>query len=197
MGRAESGQGPSRRFLSRGSEATEALGAALALALEPRTELVRGGVAISLEGDLGAGKTAFVRGVAQGLGSPDAVHSPSFTLMHTYEGRLPVYHFDAWMEGRERAFLEGGGAEWLQGGGLALVEWGGRVESWLPTPRLRVVLAHVAADQPETRRVTLEVVRAMGGPGDNQARQKALVEALEALRVPVGVGGDEWSLQEA
>jgi tRNA threonylcarbamoyladenosine biosynthesis protein TsaE len=100
-----------RVFLSRSPEATEALGAALALAIEADALLRAEGVAVALDGELGAGKTALTRGVARGLGAQDCVHSPSFTLMHTYEGRLPIYHFDAWMEGRESAFLDGGGAE--------------------------------------------------------------------------------------
>ncbi|MEO6711471.1 MAG: tRNA (adenosine(37)-N6)-threonylcarbamoyltransferase complex ATPase subunit type 1 TsaE, partial [Planctomycetota bacterium] len=84
-----------RVFLSFSTEATEAFGAALALAIEAQPELVSSGVALTLEGELGSGKTAIARGVARGLGAPDRVHSPSFTLMHTYEGRLPIYHFDA------------------------------------------------------------------------------------------------------
>lgn len=152
-----------RIFFSHSTEATEAFGAALGRAIEAQSEFVRSGVALSLEGELGSGKTAVVRGVARGLGAAERVHSPSFTLMHTYEGRLPIFHFDAWMEGRERAFLDGGGAEWLDGGGVALIEWASRVESWLPLPRLGLLLEHMGSRDPDRRRLTLSALVARGG----------------------------------
>ena len=150
-----------RTFRSHSAEASEAFGAALA------------------------------RGVAAGLGSADAVHSPSFTLMHTYAGRLPIYHFDAWMEGRERAFLDGGGAEWLDGGGVALIEWASRVVPWLPLPRLGVLLEHGDAQAPDRRTLTLV---ALGRPvptgtGDSRAEaMAALVTGLRLSAVPCAPG---------
>jgi tRNA threonylcarbamoyladenosine biosynthesis protein TsaE len=171
-----------RVFLSRSPEATEALGAALALAIEADALLRAEGVAVALDGELGAGKTALTRGVARGLGAQDCVHSPSFTLMHTYEGRLPIYHFDAWMEGRESAFLDGGGAEWLESGGVALIEWAQRVEAWLPRPRLELLLEHVGAAEPEARRLSLSCVpsRPGGVPDPRERALRSLVADLWA-----------------
>ena len=123
------------RLVSRSPEATEALGEALGARLAA-------GCVVALDGDLGAGKTTLVRGLARGLGVAEGVASPTYTLMHAYDGRVPVYHFDAWMQGREEAFLEGGGAEWLEAGGVALVEWADRVADWLPAARLSVRIEH-------------------------------------------------------
>ena len=122
-------------LVSESPELTEALGAELATRLRP-------GDVVALEGDLGTGKTCFVRGVARGLGVVGPVTSPTFTLMHVYEGRMSVYHLDAWMTERGEAFLEDGGAEWLTAEGVALVEWAERVEEWLPPERFEVRLEH-------------------------------------------------------
>ncbi|MEM7309747.1 MAG: tRNA (adenosine(37)-N6)-threonylcarbamoyltransferase complex ATPase subunit type 1 TsaE [Planctomycetota bacterium] len=123
------------RWISPDPEVTEAVGAALGAALEA-------GAVVALDGELGAGKTCLVRGLARGLGIEEPVTSPSFTLMQFYEGRLPLYHFDAWMAGRGLAFLEAGGAEALDGEGVAVVEWAGRVADYLPATRLEVLLEH-------------------------------------------------------
>ena len=164
-----------RVFESRSAEATERLGCELGSALDA-------GAVVALHGELGAGKTCLVRGLARGLGVTQRVSSPTFTLLHQYDGRLPLYHFDAWMEGRERAFLEGGGAEWLSGTGVAVVEWAARVADWLPLPRLEVFLEHLG---PEERLIRL--VREPGGgstedPPPTCGDPGGLLSALE--RVP-------------
>ena len=134
-----------------GVEATEALGAALG-------ELAEAGDVLALHGELGAGKTALVRGLARGLGLEEGVASPTYILMDAHQGgRLPLFHFDAWMEGREKALFLDGGDEWLRAGGVAVVEWAGRVGAWLPTPRLEVELRHVSL---AARHATLRVVTA-------------------------------------
>lgn len=116
-------------------EATEALGAFLG-------EHLPAGAVVALDGDLGAGKTTLTRGIGRGLGRYE-VSSPTFTLHDLHEGgRLPLSHFDAWMEGREKALLDDGGDEWLGAEGVAVVEWADRVTRWLPEPRLEVRLAH-------------------------------------------------------
>lgn len=125
-------------WLSSAPEATEALGEALGAVL-------CGGALVLLDGELGAGKTCFVRGLARGLGVADPVSSPTYALLQTYDGRLRLLHFDAWMEGRERAFLRDGGLEELDEHGVALVEWGARVADVLPRPRLRIQLEHSGA----------------------------------------------------
>ena len=125
--------GAERCLLSLGEDATEAVGAALGADCRP-------GTVIALTGDLGAGKTCLVRGLARGLGIHEGVASPTYTLMQAHEGgRLPLYHFDAWMEGREKAWLAEGGGAWLRDEGVAVIEWAGRVRDWLPEPRLEVL----------------------------------------------------------
>jgi len=159
-----------RTFISSSAEVTEALAEELGRTLPA-------GTLVALDGDLGAGKTCFVRGLARGLGIEGGVASPTYTLMQAHEGgRLPLYHFDAWMEGREKAFLMDGGDTLLSGEGLAVVEWAERVADTLPPTRLAVRLVHV---DPETRRMRLEVLgEAPGGP---------LGALLAGLGVPLGM----------
>ena len=121
-----------------------------------------------------------VRGLARGLGVVDPVTSPSFTLMHEYlgrDGRTALYHFDAWMAGREAAFLESGGADVLGGDVVCAVEWAGQVEAWLPAVRLDLRLEHRG---PVQRRL---LARVRGGAG-LEAALGALdgVPGLEAER---------------
>lgn len=100
------------------------------------------GVFIALYGDLGAGKTAFVRGLARGLGSPEAVSSPTFALMHEYSGgRLPLYHFDLYrINGREIYSL--GFDEYFDDPQcICAAEWCERLDSFmLPPDSLKVCI---------------------------------------------------------
>jgi len=155
-----------RRFISHAPEATEALGEALGRA-------AFAGLVLTLDGDLGAGKTCFVRGLARGLEVEGPVTSPTFALMNEYEGRLPLLHCDAWMEGRERAFLADGGVERLGGGAVAVVEWGERVADQLPRPHLWVQLAHAGGPEAERTRHCALGIRGAG------AELEALIAALE------------------
>lgn len=134
------------RFAS--EEATTAAAAALARRLRP-------GDLIALEGDLGAGKTTFVRGLAIGLGiDPDRVRSPTFTLVNEYAGgRLPLFHIDLYRlapAAVDRMALR----EYLYGDGVCAVEWFDRLGE--DPPRLHVTLVNAGE---ETRAV---VVRAIG-----------------------------------
>jgi tRNA threonylcarbamoyladenosine biosynthesis protein TsaE len=96
-------------------------------------ELVEPGVVIGLVGRLGAGKTRLVRAIAEALGvDPDAIASPTFVLIHEYEGRIPVYHFDAYRLKSPEQFEDLGVAEYWSLGGLCLVEWADRVHGLLP-----------------------------------------------------------------
>jgi tRNA threonylcarbamoyladenosine biosynthesis protein TsaE len=96
-------------------------------------ELVAPGVVIGLVGPLGAGKTRLVRAVAEALAvDPAAISSPTFVLIHEYEGRLPIYHFDAYRLQSPQAFEDLGVAEYWDGDGVCLVEWADRVRGLLP-----------------------------------------------------------------
>lgn len=119
-------------------EDTETLGRALG-------EVAPAGMLIALHGDLGTGKTCLVRGLARGLGLEHPISSPSYTLMQTHEGgRLVLHHFDAWMEGRQKAFLGDGALEDWHGEGLSVVEWADRLADWLPDPHVVIELRHPA-----------------------------------------------------
>ncbi|MCD7918118.1 MAG: tRNA (adenosine(37)-N6)-threonylcarbamoyltransferase complex ATPase subunit type 1 TsaE [Clostridiales bacterium] len=104
---------------------TEALGEHLASALG------RGAV-LAYTGDLGAGKTAFTRGVARGLGVPGRVTSPTFTIVNEYEGgRLPLFHFDMYRLGSSEELYDIGWEDYLARGGVCAVEWSENVEDAL------------------------------------------------------------------
>ncbi len=96
---------------------TELLGQRLAKTLRP-------GQVLALEGDLGAGKTAFVRGLAAGLGYPGRVSSPTFTIVNEYEGgRLPLFHFDLYRLNDPRELDDLGWEDYVDRGGVCAVEW--------------------------------------------------------------------------
>jgi tRNA threonylcarbamoyladenosine biosynthesis protein TsaE len=158
----------SRTILSRSPEETRELGERLGRAVPPDTVL-------ALRGDLGSGKTCFVQGLARGLDVREPVTSPTYALLQTYSGRLALYHFDAWMEGRERALLADGGLEWLHAGGVAAIEWADRVEDALPGTHLAIAFEHAGTPlDPALRRLTLSVV----GAGPAAERLAALLEQV-------------------
>ncbi len=103
------------------------------------------GCVLALAGDLGAGKTTFVRGLAEGMGIEDPVSSPTYTLMHSYQGTgMELFHFDAWMEGRQKAILQEGGDGVLDTDGVVVVEWAPRVAQFLPPGCLQIEFLHVS-----------------------------------------------------
>ena len=96
-------------------------------------QTVEPGDVVCLNGNLGAGKTHFVRGFVQGLGLPgDIVSSPTFTIINEYDGELPVYHFDCYRLERVEEALEIGVEEYLYGKGVCIVEWPDRIRDLLP-----------------------------------------------------------------
>lgn len=118
--------------------ATEVFGQRLAMHLFP-------GAVVALIGPLGAGKTHLVRAIAEGLGVVDArvVSSPTFVLIQEYEGRLPIYHFDAYRLVGESDFDELGAHEYFQSSGVCLVEWADRVPRSMPAERMEIHLTVV------------------------------------------------------
>ena len=135
---------PSQRFITNTPEETEALGARLARALEP-------GAVVAFTGDLGAGKTAFVRGLARGLGVRVRVTSPTFTIVNEYEGgRLPLFHFDLYRLGSADELFDIGWEDYLAQGGVCAVEWSERMEELLEPGTIRVDLRR---GEDESRRV--------------------------------------------
>ena len=127
---------------------TGAVAAALAKTLAP-------GSTIALHGNLGAGKTQFVRGLVEALrGNPRAVSSPTYVLLNIYEGgRLTVYHLDAYRVGGAEDFEGIGFTELLEQGGVVVVEWADRVEGLLPANAIHVRIEHAGKTR---RRITIE-----------------------------------------
>ena len=113
-------------FISNSAAETEALGRHFAAEVMP-------GSVLALQGDLGAGKTQFTKGIVAGLGSNAAVTSPTFTIVHEYPGgRLPIFHFDFFrLENRER-LLRLGLDDYFFDDGVCVVEWADRFADLIP-----------------------------------------------------------------
>ena len=124
-------------FISHGAAQTQRVGARLGELLQP-------GDVILLEGDLGAGKTVLAQGVAQGLGIDDPVTSPTFTLIHEYEGRLPLYHVDLYRLAGAADAANIGLEEYLYGDGVTVIEWPDRAASLVPGDYLVISLRPIA-----------------------------------------------------
>lgn len=116
---------------------------------------LRGGECVALHGDLGAGKTQFVRGLVRGLGGPPrAVSSPTFVLLNVYPGgRLIVYHLDAYRVGGADDFEAIGFPELLEQGGVVVVEWAERVRALLPPNCVQI---HITPTGKATRRIEMD-----------------------------------------
>ncbi|WP_428910569.1 tRNA (adenosine(37)-N6)-threonylcarbamoyltransferase complex ATPase subunit type 1 TsaE [Niallia sp. Krafla_26] len=107
--------------------------------------LLQPGDVITLEGDLGAGKTAFTKGLALGLGIHRNVNSPTFTIIKEYQGTtMPLYHMDVYR--LEDAFEDLGFDEYFDGNGVTVVEWAHLIEEQLPEERLNIFIYHQGED---------------------------------------------------
>ena len=149
-------------------EDTRAVGEAVA-------SLIREGDAVALTGELGAGKTTFVRGAARALGFDGAVASPTFTLVREYQGRVRIYHVDVYRLERVQDVLDLGLDEMEAEGGVLLVEWGDAVEGFLPDDHLLAEITLVS--EGDARRIVVT------GVGPSWATRW---ERLERLTEPWG-----------
>ena len=137
-------------FVSEGEAETEALGARLARVLKP-------GAVVAFTGDLGAGKTAFTRGLARGLGVPGRVTSPTFTIVDEHEGgRLPLFHFDLYRLSGPEELYDIGWEDYLARGGVCAVEWSEHMGQALEPDAVRVDICR--GDHEGQRRITIEGV---------------------------------------
>ncbi len=125
-------------FESTNPEMTQAFGAALGSCVEA-------GQVLALEGDLGAGKTKLVQGLAHGLDVTESVNSPTFILANEYySGRLPLYHIDAYRVADAVEARSFGLDDYLNGDGVTVIEWAERVEPALPRERLWITLEYLS-----------------------------------------------------
>lgn len=109
---------------------------------------LQAGDVIALEGDLGAGKTTFTKGLAEGLGITRNVNSPTFTIIKEYQGRLPLYHMDVYRV--EDAFEDLGFEEYFEGDGVTVVEWAHLIDAQLPE---ELLLLQLYLDEEGARRI--------------------------------------------
>jgi tRNA threonylcarbamoyladenosine biosynthesis protein TsaE len=117
---------------------------------EAVASLARPGDVVVLAGDLGAGKTAFVQGFGRGLGVLERITSPTFTLVHVYDGRLPIHHLDVYRLEQLSEALDLGLPEMLDEGGVVLIEWGEAILPVLPHDFLEVRLTFGEGDDDRT-----------------------------------------------
>ena len=101
-------------------------------------DTLKGGEFIAMYGDLGAGKTAFVQGLARALGITQHVTSPTFTIVNEYEGRLPLYHFDVYRIADPDEMYEIGYEDYLDSGGVCIVEWAELIEELFPEDYIKI-----------------------------------------------------------
>lgn len=123
---------------------TKALGRFLA-------ERLKKGDVITLDGDLGVGKTTFTKGIASGLQIKQAITSPTFTIVKEYAGTLPLYHMDAYR--LEHSDEDIGFDEYFFGDGISVVEWSTFIEDFLPEERLQITIERIDDD---TRKFTFK-----------------------------------------
>ena len=136
-------------FESFGQEDTEMFGHNLG-------EQAVAGQVYCLVGDLGAGKTAFVRGFARGLGIDDHITSPTFSIVNEYAGRMSLYHFDVYRIEHVADMEDTGYEEYFYGNGVTLVEWADMIEELLPTDGVVVHIDRDATRGEDFRRIVVE-----------------------------------------
>ena len=133
-------------FLTNSPEETEAVGAALGKVLQP-------GTVLAYRGDLGAGKTAFTRGLAKGLGCGEIVTSPTYTIVNEYlGGRIPLFHFDMYRLRSSDDLFDIGWEDYLDRGGVCAVEWSENVDDAMEDA-IYITIEKLGED---ARRITIE-----------------------------------------
>lgn len=145
LSRVKGGLEDLQRLMTNSAAETEAAGAALAAHLRP-------GSVVALYGGLGMGKTAFVRGLAAGLGIQAEVSSPTFALVHDYGGSPPLIHFDMYRISGWEDLYTTGFFDYLEAGGILAVEWSENIEAALPPGTIRVELERLDENR---RRITI------------------------------------------
>ena len=129
------------KFISSSASETENIGKKLAKKLN-------GTQVIALFGGLGAGKTAFTRGLSEGLGFEDGVSSPTFALVHEYEGKFPIFHFDMYRVTTYDDLYSTGFFDYI-GNGILVIEWSENIEGVLPNDAIRITIKPLSENERE------------------------------------------------
>ncbi len=137
------------KYITNSYEETERVAAELAKSL-------KGGEVIAMYGDLGAGKTAFVRGLARALGIEGHITSPTFTIMNAYNGRLPLYHFDVYRIADPDEMYEIGCDEYIGSDGVCVIEWAELIEDILPDEYIKINIKKDSEKGDDYREITIE-----------------------------------------
>lgn len=114
------------------------------------------GDVLCMRGGLGAGKTAFVQGLAKGLGVRQIPGSPTFTIMNCYDGKYPLYHFDVYRIVDPEEMYEIGYDEYIGGDGICVIEWAELIEDILPEERYEITIERDYEKGEDYRRITTE-----------------------------------------
>ena len=119
---------------------------------------LKAGDVITLDGDLGAGKTAFTQGLAKALGVMDYVSSPTFTIVNCYEGKYPLYHFDVYRIEDSDEMYEIGFDEYVGTDGIAVIEWAEKIKDILPEKRYEITILKDDTMHDDFRRIIINSV---------------------------------------
>lgn len=114
------------------------------------------GDTVCLDGDLGAGKTAFTAGIAKGLGIDEYISSPTFTILNCYSGDIPLYHFDVYRIGDSSEMYDIGFSEYLSGDGITVIEWSEIISDILPDSRYEVKITKNLDIHDDFREISIE-----------------------------------------
>jgi len=136
------------KIITKSEKETQEAGEKLVQTLAP-------GSVVAMYGDLGAGKTAFVRGMTRGLGINFPVSSPTFNVVNEYPGKVPLFHFDMYRLGSADELFDIGWDDYLERGGICAVEWSENVEEAFEPGTVKVTIAKLGDSE---REITVEVM---------------------------------------
>ena len=137
-----------KKYITRNEDETKQLGGQIAANLGV-------GAVVALNGDLGCGKTAFVKGVAEYFGCDDEVSSPTYTLVNEYDAEVPIYHFDVYRLNHPNVSECDWLDEYLFGEGICLIEWADNISEILPENTLKIKFSKLDDDS-DCREITIE-----------------------------------------